>query len=110
MNTTKNIVIALAAAVIATGTFTLGAGLASAEQGPALSDPIDSCTGYTDDDDRFNDCPVESFASPSSSSGEIKLYGAGCPRAFTDFTGQRWCLFDVSPDEGAINTCSYNNC
>jgi hypothetical protein len=42
--------------------------------------------------------------------GEVRLFGAGCPKTFTDFTNQRWCLNDVSPDEGAIQTCSYNDC
>ena len=113
MNTKKNIIIALTVTVVAAGTFSLGAGLASAEQGPTVNDPIANCTADEEDGDLFRDCPVENFAVPAENKGDrdtIQLFGAGCPRAFTDFTGQRWCLFDVSPDSGAINTCSYNNC
>lgn len=113
METRKNIITALTVTAIAVGTFSLGAGLASAEHGPTINDPITNCTGYDEDGDTFRNCPIESFAAPAdvtTSNGEIKLFGAGCPRAFTDFTGQRWCLFEVSPDSGAINTCSYNNC
>lgn len=113
MKTKKNIITALTLVAVAAGTFSLGAGLASAEQGPRVNDPIAGCTGYEEDGDLFRDCAVESFAAPAENKkddGTIQLFGAGCPRAFTDFTGQRWCLFDVSPDSGAINTCSYNNC
>jgi hypothetical protein len=113
MKTRKNVIIALTMTTIAAGTFSLGAGLAKADQGPKVADPIASCSGHDDDGDMFRDCPIESFAAPAETKaddGTIQLFGAGCPRAFTDFTGQRWCLFDVSPDSGAINTCSYNNC
>jgi len=113
MKTKKNIIIALAVTAVAAGTFSLGAGLASAEQGPTVNDPIAGCTAYDEDGDLFRDCPVESFAVPADKQSDddtIQLFGAGCPRAFTDFTGQRWCLFDVSPDSGEINTCSYNDC
>lgn len=107
---TRNIAIIFGIVILTTGTFTLGAGLASAKQGSDPLDPIDSCSGYTEDEDHFRDCPIDSFAAPAGATEEIQLFGAGCPRAFTDFTGQRWCLFDVSPDKGAINMCSYNNC
>ena len=116
---TKKIIIAIATVVVLTSaTFSIGAGRASAsadedKTGVRLYDPIDSCTGVTEDGDTFRDCPIRAFALPgavSSDGAQVDLFGAGCPKAFTDFSGQSWCLYDVSPDNGVIQTCSYNNC
>jgi len=114
MNTKKTIIAVATMLVLAVSTFSIGAGYASADEdrtGVRLYDPIDSCTGYTEDSDAFRDCPIGAFAVPgTAAAGEVKLFGAGCPKAFTDFSGHNWCLFDVSPDNGSISTCSYNNC
>jgi hypothetical protein len=115
---TKKIIIALVTMlVLAAATFSIGAKIASADDngrtGIRLYDPIDSCTGYSEDGDTFRDCPIKAFAVPGAIAADgkkVDLFGAGCPKAFTDFTNQKWCLFDVSPDNGSINTCSYNNC
>jgi len=114
MDTRKMIITTATMLVLGVSTFSIGAGYASADQdrtGVRLYDPIDSCSGYTEDGDTFRDCPIGAFAVPGApAAGQVKLFGAGCPKAFTDFSGKSWCLFDVSPDNGSINTCSYNNC
>jgi len=118
MDTKKTIIAIVTMLVLAAATFSIGAGYASADAdddktGIRLYDPIDSCSGYTEDGDTFRDCPIGAFAAPgpvSAGGKTVELFGAGCPKAFTDFTNQKWCLFDVSPDNGSINTCSYNNC
>ena len=117
METKKIIITLVTMLVLAAATFSIGAKLASAEDngktGIRLYDPIDSCSGTTEDGDTFRDCPIGAFAAPGQArAGDrmVQLFGAGCPKAFTDFTNQKWCLYDVSPDNGEINTCSYNNC
>jgi hypothetical protein len=107
MKTAKKIVTVIGLAVIVAGTFSLG--LASADNGLVPGEPTGSCEGG--DIDNYFDNPVESLTAPTayhSETGTVRLYGAGCPRVFTDFTGQRWCLVEIAPGEGEINICSYN--
>ena len=49
-------------------------------------------------------------SSPAAGEREVRLYGAGCPRSFTDFSDQKWCLADVSSSDEEIQFCSYNDC
>jgi hypothetical protein len=118
MDTKKTVIAMISMLVLVAATLSISTRLAASsarndKTGIRLYDPIDSCSGYAEDGDKFRDCPIQAFAVPGAIAADgkkVDLFGAGCPKAFTDFTNQKWCLFDVSPDNGSINTCSYNNC